>query len=57
MKKKTNTLNVIEYDKVKFISVPDLIQYLDDIAMDFEQAKDAAGVEILNKLADILSKV
>jgi hypothetical protein len=50
-------LNVVEYDKAKYVSVSDLIQYLDNTAMDFEKTKDTCGVDVLNKLADVLSKV
>ena len=47
--------NTIIHNKVKYISIPDLINYLDNTAMEFETAKDTRGVEVLNKLADILN--
>jgi len=50
-------LNIIEHDKIKYVSVSDLIQYLDNTAMEFEVAKDTCGVDVLNKLADVLSKI
>lgn len=55
MKPKPNPLDVIIYKKIKYISIPDLIFYLDNTALEFEKAKDDHGVKLLNKLADILS--
>jgi len=53
---KVDSLGVIAYKEVRYISIPDLINYLDNTAIEFEKAKDEHGVKILNELADILSK-
>ena len=53
---KVDSLGVVVYKDIRYISIPDLISYLDSTAMSFEKVKDEHGVKILNELADILSK-
>ncbi|MEI7942930.1 MAG: hypothetical protein WCH76_07200 [Candidatus Riflemargulisbacteria bacterium] len=56
MKKKSAPLKTLTYDNVKYICISDLINYLDNCALEFEKAKDDQGVKTLNELADVLSK-
>ena len=49
--------DTIVHNNIVYISIPDLINYLDNTALSLESVKDKHGVELLNKLADVLSKL
>ena len=49
--------NTVIVDGVRYISINDLIYYLDSNALECENKKDVRAVEVLNQLADILGKV
>lgn len=50
-------INTISHENIRYISVQGLISYLDENAMMFEKNKDTRAVEVLNNLADLLSKI